>query len=151
MHKVLGDMLRVQIVSRYEGEDPIRDLTSAAAYAIRATVHGVNKVTPSQLVFSRDMILRTKMIADVELVRQRRQLAAKQNNERENKRRIAYRYKAGDKVLILAKSMDPKLKLHEGPYKVLSYDQASGTLHIQRKNYVEPINVRNVRPYFGRS
>jgi putative transposase len=151
MHKVLGDMLRVQIVSRYEGEDPIRDLTSAAAYAIRATVHGVNKVTPSQLVFSRDMILRTKMIADVELVRQRRQLAAKQNNEQENKRRIAYRYKAGDKVLILAKSMDPKLKLHEGPYKVLSYDQASGTLHIQRKNYVEPINVRNVLPYFGRS
>ena len=150
MHRVLGDMLRVQLASRHEHEDPIKDMTSAAAYAIRATVHGVNQYSPAQLVYSKDMILRTTIEANVEAVRQRRQRAAEANNAKENKRRVAYKYKAGDKVLILATGMDPKLQLHEGPYKVLSYDKTSGTLHIQRKNYVEPINVRNVRPYFGK-
>ena len=62
------------------------------------------------------MILRTKMQANVELVRQRREAAIQANNAREKKRRIAYDYKEGDKVLILSKSLDPKLQLHQGPY-----------------------------------
>ena len=150
MHRVLGDMLRVQLASRHPKEDPIHDMTSAAAYAIRATVHGVTQYSPAQLVYNRDMILRTKIEAKVELVRQRREVAIQANNARENKRRIAHSYKVGDKVLILAKSLDPKLQLHRGPYPVMGYDKATGTLHIKRNHYVEPINIRNVRPYFGR-
>lgn len=149
MHRVMGDMIRVQIASKHELEDVVKEMTSAAAYAIRAMVHSTTMCTPAQLVFSRDMILRTKMEADVELVRQRRETAIRNNNARENKRRIAYKYKAGDRVLILSRGLDPKLKLHQGPHEVLSYNQASGTLHIRRRNYVEPINIRNVRPYFG--
>ena len=71
------------------------------------------------------------------------------NNIRENKRRIAHDYKVGDKVLILARGMDPKLQLHRGPFEVQGVNKASGTLQINRKNYVEPINIRNVRPFFG--
>ena len=95
------------------------------------------------------MILRTKMEAKVELVRQRREAAIQVNNARENKRRIAHDYKKGDRILILSQALDPKMKLHDGPYPVINYDKATGTLHIQRKNYVEPINIRNVRPFFG--
>ena len=142
-------MLRVQLTTRHEKEDVIRELTSAAAFGIRATVHGVTKYSPAQLVFSKDMILRTNMVADVELVRQRRQAAIAVNNARENKRRIAHQYKPGDKVLILSGGLDPKLKLNEGPFRVLSYNKSSGTLHIRRRNYIEPINIRQVRPYFG--
>jgi len=149
MHKVLGDMIRIQLTSKHKHDDPIKDMTSAAAYAIRATVHGTTKHTPSQLVYAKDMILRTKMEANVEHVRTLRENAIYKNNQRENKRRIKHNYKEGDKVLILSGGLDPKLQLHQGPYKVLSYDKASGTLHIQRRNYVEPINIRNVRPYFG--
>ena len=127
----------------------MEDLTSAAAYALRATVHGVTKYTPAQLVYNKDMILRTKMEAKVELVRQRREAAIQVNNARENKRRIAHDYKKGDRILILSQALDPKMKLHDGPYPVINYDKATGTLHIQRKNYVEPINIRNVRPFFG--
>lgn len=72
------------------------------------------------------------------------------NNTNENKCHIAYQYKAGDQVLIFSGGLDPKLQLHHGPSRVLSFDRASGTLHIQRHNYIEPINMRNVRPYFGR-
>jgi transposase InsO family protein len=149
LHRIMGDMLRVQLTTRHELDDPIREILSAAAYGIRATVHGTTQYTPAQLVFSKDMILRTTMEANMELVRQRRLTAIQRNNTRENKRRIAYDYKPGDKVLILAGGMDPKLKLHQGPYAVLSYNKSNGILHISRNNYVEPINVRLVRPYFG--
>ena len=151
MHRVLGDMLRVQLTKEHPHDDPVKDLTSAAAYAIRSTVHGTTQFTPGQLVFSKDMILRTTVEANNELIRQRREAAILKNNERENKRRVPYQYRSGDRVLILSGKLDPKLQLHEGPYKVLSYDKSTGTLHIRRKNYVESINIRNVRPYFGAS
>lgn len=89
------------------------------------------------------------MEADTELVRQRRQAAIAVNNARENRRRIAHRYKKGDQVLILSGGMDPKLQLHQGPFRVLSYNVSNGTLHIRRNNYIEPINIRQVRPYYG--
>ena len=89
------------------------------------------------------------MEVNVELVRQRRATAIAANNQRENRRRIAYDYKEGDKVLILSGGLDPKLQLHQGPYKVLAVNKSNGILHIKRKGYVEPINIRNVRPYFG--
>ena len=105
--------------------------------------------SPAQIIFQKDMILRTNMLADIELIRQRREAAIRKNNDRENRRRIAYDYKAGDKVLILSGGLDPKMRLHQGPYRVVSYNKSNGTLHIIRKNYLEPINIRNVRPYFG--
>jgi hypothetical protein len=149
MHQVLANMLRVQLTTQYEGDDPIKDMRSAAAYAIRATVHGTTKHSPSQLVDQKDMILRTTIKADLAMIRQQREAAVKANNVRENKRRIAYPYRKRGQVLILSRHMDPKLNLHKGPYKVISYNKENGTLHIQRNNYIEPINMRNVRPYFG--
>jgi hypothetical protein len=77
------------------------------------------------------MILRTKIEANVEHIRTLRENAIYKNNQRENKRRIKYDYQEGDRVLVLSGGLDPKLKLHQGPYRVLSYDKASGTLHIQ--------------------
>jgi len=136
-------------VKYHEKDDPIKDVASAAAYAMRATVHEVTKYTPSQLVFAKDMILRTIVEANVELARQRREAAISQNNARENKSRVVNNCKKGDWVFILSRHLDPKLQLHHGPFKVLSYEQSSGTLYIQRKHYVEPINIRNVHPYYG--
>jgi len=89
------------------------------------------------------MILRATVEANVELARQRREAAMSQNNARENRSRVAHNYKKGDWVLILSRHLDPKLQPHPGPFKVLSYDQSSGTLYIQRKHYVEPINIRS--------
>lgn len=149
LHKIMGDMLRVQLATEYKGDDPIKDMLSSAAFGVRATVHGTTMYTPAQLIFGRDMILRAGMEADLELVRQRRIAAATKNNEKENKRRIAYNYQPGDKVLILTTGLDPKLKLHEGPFPVVRFNKANGILHIRRKNYEEPIHIRRVRPYFG--
>ena len=134
----------------YEIDDPLRDLLSAAAYGIRATVHGTTLFTPGQLVFSKDMILRTHIDADYEFIRRRREAAAIKNNERENKRRIPYKYQVGGKVLFLNRYNDPKLKLRAGPFKIVGVNRDNGTLHIQRGQYIESINMRLVRPYFGK-
>jgi len=69
MHRVLGDMLRAQLVRLHPKEDVVYELTSAAAYGIRATVHGTTRFTPAQIVYNRDLILRTKFEADIELIR----------------------------------------------------------------------------------
>ena len=76
----------------------VEELTSAAAFGIQATVHGVTRFTPAQLVFNKDLILRTNMEANVELVWQRWANAIAENNQQENRQRIAYDYKEGDKV-----------------------------------------------------
>jgi hypothetical protein len=97
------------------------------------------------------MIQRLMVEANVELVRQRREAAIRNNYARENRRRIAHAYQPGDKVSILPTDMDPNLKLNQGPCKVAGYDANNGTLHTQRMHYMEPINTRIVRLYYGRS
>ena len=119
MHRVMGDMLRVQLVTHHTNDNPLQDLLSAVAYGIRATVHGTTLFTPGQLVFSKDMIMRTRIDADYELVRRRREAAAIKNNAKENKRRIAYKYEVGGKVLLLNKRLDPKLKLNRDLSRLL--------------------------------
>jgi hypothetical protein len=150
MHLVLGKYVGIQLAKQYPNDRPIEDMTSAAAYAIRAIVHGTTKYSPARLVYQKDLILRTRVEAETELVKRRRETAIFKNNRRENKRRIPYKYKAGDYILILPRHLDPKMQLHQGPYKVLQYAPSSSTLQIQRRNYIEPINIRNVRPYFGK-
>jgi hypothetical protein len=97
------------------------------------------------------MILHTDIQANMELIRQRRLKAVIKNNKRENKQQIACSYQEGDYVLIISGQApnEPKLKLDEGPYIVLIYNELNRILHIQRRNYVEPIHIRRDRPYFG--
>jgi hypothetical protein len=152
LHLLMGNMLRVQLVRSNPHVDPVKDMLAAAAYAIRSTVHGTTRNTPGQLVFNKDLLLRTTVLADMETVRLRRQHAISDNNKRENKRRIAHTYVPGDKVLILAgQSIEPKLALHSGPFEVLGFNPANGILKVQRQGYVDTIHMRLVRPYFGRN
>ena len=41
---ILQDVLWVQLASKHNKDNPVKDLTSAAACAMRATVHGVTQV-----------------------------------------------------------------------------------------------------------
>ena len=47
------------------------------------------------------MLMRTKVVVDWELIKQRRLKAAQQSNKRENNSRIQHEYKVGDYVLII--------------------------------------------------
>jgi hypothetical protein len=117
LHKVMGGLLRCQLAKRHDKDDAVADLLSAASYGIQSTIHGTTQYTPGHLVLSKDMILRTHMEADMDMVRLRRQKAAIVNNERENKRCYKHKYKPSDKVLIVTQErLDPRLKFNVGPY-----------------------------------
>ena len=69
------------------------------------------------------------------------------NNERENRGRIAHKYKKGDKVLlnnegILRKLASPR----DGPYTITRvYD--NGTVQLQQGPISEQVNIRRISPY----
>ena len=95
IHQVLGNMIRSFELedNHLDEEDPWKGLLTAAAFAVRATVHTTLKKTPGQLVFGRDMIFNIKHTANWEYIRARKQKLINKNNERENSKQIDYEYK----------------------------------------------------------
>ena len=71
-----------------------------AAWAIRSTYHTVLKASPGAAIFGRDMLFDVPFIADWKQIGGYRQSQTDRDNERENKKRIDFDYKVGDKVLI---------------------------------------------------
>jgi hypothetical protein len=59
-------------------------MLSTAPYAICSTVHTVTGFSPGQLAFGRDMLLRTKQMPDVDIIRQGHAQAITKNNAQEN-------------------------------------------------------------------
>ena len=102
IHQTLGNMVRTfELQDCYlDEENPWKAILTAAAFAVRSTVHLTQQKTPGQLVFGRDTMLNIKHEADWELIRQRKQQMINKNNLRENSKRIPYTYQPGQKVLL---------------------------------------------------
>ena len=80
--------------------DPWGYFLSAAAWAIRSTVHTTLDATPGQLVFGRDMRLPIQIKTDWARIRQRKQDMINVNNRKENAKRIEHKYRVGEKSLV---------------------------------------------------
>jgi transposase InsO family protein len=119
-----------------------------AAYATRVATHGTLKISPGAMIFQRDMILDIPIVADLELLRQRRQAAIDTNLIRANRRRISHDYQVGDLVLILAYKPDKlQPRVAAGPFPI-TIVHSNGTVTIQRSPLVsDRINIRRIRPY----
>ena len=61
-----------------------------------------------QLIFSRDLILATRIKIDWVKLKAMKQQSALQNNIKENKTRIDHDYQVGDKVLIILNAQERK-------------------------------------------
>jgi hypothetical protein len=72
---------------------------SNAAWAICSTYHTVLKASPGAAIFGRDMLFDISFIADWQKI-ERRQRLTDLNNACENKGRMDYDYKVGQKVLL---------------------------------------------------
>ena len=116
--------------------------------ALRTAVHRTLRVSPGALVFQRDMLLPIPVLANYDLVRERRQVVVDDNNRRANLRRHFKDYNVGDRVLLIKKS-GPKLSPKAlGPYAVVQV-HVNGTITIQRsQNVLERVNIRRVKPYY---
>jgi hypothetical protein len=148
-HQVLGNALRTFELENEELDtnDPWGPFLSAAAWAIRSTVHTTLDATPGQLVFGRDMLLPIQLKTDWARIRQRKQDIINVNNRKENLIRIEHEYRVGKKVLLEKPGLISKLSApRTGPYRI-TVTYANGTVRIQRGVVNERVNIRRLAPY----
>jgi hypothetical protein len=107
------------------------------------------EATPGQLVFGRDMIYGIEHKANWEYIRQKKQKSIDYSNKRENSKRIAHKYKVGDKVLLKNDAKKIKRKFEDeylGPYTILEVHN-NGNVTIDRGAFEERVHIRRVIPY----
>ena len=148
VHGVVGDMIRTTDTDSIDekDKDPFIGVVSAVCWAIRSTFHTTLQATPGQLVFGRDMIFNIKHQADWQLIRERKRSRMEENNERENKKRLAHDYAVGDKVLVEKPDYHKMEASKEGPYTILRV-HANGTLTILMDRVQKRLNIRQCTPY----
>ena len=89
-----------------------------------------------------------KTLADWDQVHARRRAQHMRDNARENKSRIDYKYKKGDRVRIITTPGDRQGKLygyeHKGPFEITAVHN-NATVTIQCGNFKERINIRRLK------
>jgi len=139
VHQTLGQTM--------EEENPWDGILAAVAFAVRATVHTTNRATPAQLIFGRDAIFQVQHVADWQYIKQRKQQMINANNERENSKRIPYKYRVGQRVLIKAEQgAKYGTDSYLGPFTVEAV-HTNGTLRVNEGAVTDTYNIRNVTPY----
>ena len=93
------------------------------------------------------MSLDIPLIANMELIRERRQHLINEQLRRHNAKRISYDYLVNDLILI---KVDDPTKMEErniGPFPITQI-HINGTVTIRRRPHVlQRINVRRIKPY----
>ena len=150
-HDVLMNMTRTSELDMADSvaPDDIDAVLTNAAWAIRSTYHTVLKASPGAAIFGRDMLFDIPYIADWNKIGDYRQRQADLNNLRENKKRIDYDYKVGDKILVRKDGILRKAesRWHIEPWTIVSV-HTNGTIRVQRGNKSERLNIRRVKPFF---
>jgi hypothetical protein len=154
-HQTLHNMIRSHRITSKQDlpmKDAWRGILSACAFAMRATVHTTSRATPMQLVFNRDAIHNVRFEADWQFIKDRKQRLIRQNNAKENAKRIPHNYVVGDKVVV---QQDPSRKhgsdRYRGPFTVTQV-YPNGTVRLEQHTanggvVSQTWNLRNVFPY----
>ncbi len=102
IHAVQGNMLHTAKLDMAKMVKPsdIDVFLSDVAWAVCSTYHIVLKASPGAAIFGRGMLFDIPFIADWQKIGEHRQRLTELNNARENKGRIDYDYKVGQKVLL---------------------------------------------------
>ena len=148
VHQTIANIIRTVPKDDLNETDPWSGMLAATMFALRATHHTTLQASPMQLVFGRDAIFNVQFTANWQAIEERKQNLIKQNNQRENSKRIPHTCKVGNEVLVDEKPLskcDPK---HSGPHRVCAVNE-NGTLRIKKKSCHDTINIRNVYPYFS--
>jgi hypothetical protein len=118
---------------------------SDAAWAVRSTYHTVLKASPGAEIYGRDMLFDIPFIADWQKIGEHRQQL---NNAHDNRGRIDYDYKVGQKVLVRKEGILRKSESiwHRKPWLITSV-HTNGTVTVQRRSKLEQMNIRRVKPF----
>jgi hypothetical protein len=121
---------------------------SDAAWAAYSTYHTVLKASPGAAIFGRNMLFDIPFIADWQKIGEHRQQLTDLNNARENKGRIDYDYKVGQKVLVRKEGIlrNAESRWHKKPWLITSV-HTNRTITVQRGNIIERMNIQRVKPF----
>jgi len=151
VHQVIMTMLRTAEVDMADSVTPsdIDTFLTNASWAIRSTYHTVLKASPGAAIFGRHMLFDIPYIADWNKIGDYRQRQTDLNTARENKQRVDYDYKVGDRVLIRKDGILRKTesRYDSEPWTITSV-HTNGTIRVERGTKSERINIRRVVPYF---
>ncbi len=121
---------------------------SDTAWAIRSTHHTVLKASLGAAIFEQDMLFDILFIADWQKIGDHRQKLTDLNNAHENKDRIDYDYKDGQKVLLrkegILRNAESRWHKRHRPIKSV---HTNGTITVQCGNNIERMNIWRVKPF----
>eukprot|EP00956_Cyclotella_meneghiniana_P028463 scaffold66238_cov43-Cyclotella_meneghiniana.AAC.10 len=102
IHQTFAVMMRTAELDMADSvdESDIEDFLDNASWALRSTYHTVLKASPGAAIFGRDMMFDVPFLADWNKIGDYRQRQTDRNTARENKARVDWDYKVGDKVLL---------------------------------------------------
>jgi hypothetical protein len=94
------------------------------------------------------MLFNIPFIADWKIIGEHRQRLTDLNNDLENKGRINYDYKVGQKILVRNKGILRKAQSlwQKDPWTITT-DHTNETIMIQCGNKLERLNIRRVKPF----
>ncbi len=121
---------------------------SDAAWAVCSAYHTVLKASPGVAIFGWDILFDIPFIADWQKIGEHRQQLTDLNNTRENKGRVDYDYKVGQKVLLRKEGIlrNAESRWHKNPWLITSV-HTNGTILVQRRNKIEKMNIGRVKPF----
>jgi hypothetical protein len=121
---------------------------SDATWAVCSTYHTVLKASPGAAIFGQDMLFDIPFIADWQKIGEHRQQLTDLNNACENKGRIDYDYKFGQKVLLRKEDIlrNAESRWHKKPRLITSV-HTNRTITVQRGNKIDKINIGRVKPF----
>jgi hypothetical protein len=124
----------------------INVLLSGAPWAIHSTHHTLVKASPGAAIFGRGMLFDILFIADWKKIGEHRQRLTDLNTAHENKGRIDYDYKVGQKILVQNEGILRKVesRWQKDPW-IITTVHMNGTITIQRGNKEERLNIRRVK------
>ena len=102
IHQILGNIVQNFNIQQ-TGVDkyyPWTDILAAAEFVILSKTSKKKGYSPGVLIFGRDMILPIKHRLDWKLIHQIKYTKINSDNNCENKHRVDYDYKSGDKVML---------------------------------------------------
>jgi hypothetical protein len=94
------------------------------------------------------MLFDILFIADWQKIGEHRQCLTDINNARENKGRIDYDYKVGQKVLLRKEGIlrNAESRWHKKLWLITSV-HTNGTITVQRGNKIDRMNIQRVKPF----
>lgn len=154
MHQTVANILRTVLYSHppQNLNDANQILDNALATCVHVTRCSVNSTlqnSPGAIVFQRDMLIDVPLLADLAVIRDRRQALVDDNLRRQNARRRDYDYSVNNLVMRFAHDPDKLEPRLHGPYRIQQV-YTNGTVDlIIPPGYIERVNIRQIVPFRG--